>query len=97
MTSDSNGEHPTVRHTDELRANAEALRDLGDAEIAASDDPLTVVHNLYAALGALRDAWPAIAKSAGFEDGDEATEFTDDIRRGLTLAAAGFLDVRNSI
>lgn len=93
-----NRTHPTVAHTDGLRAAAEALRDLGD-EITASDDPLTVIRNLHAALDAVRDAWPAISRSAGFEDpfGQEPCEFTDDIKRGLDLAVSGLWAARNSI
>lgn len=91
--------HPTVRHTDELRASAEALRDLGSDVITASDDPLTVVRNLYAALDALKDAWPAISQSAGFEDpfGEDSCEFTEDIRRGFQLAVDGLWNASNSI
>ena len=93
------GLHSTVRHTDELRVTAEALRDLGHEEITSSDDPLTVVRNLYAVLDALKDAWPAISQSAGFEDpfGDDPCEFTEDIKRGLTLATEGLWDAQNSI
>lgn len=90
--------HPTVRLTDTLRIAAETLRALGPDQIAASDDPLTVVKNLYAALDALRDAWPAIATSAHFDDGDQATgDFTDDITRGLKLVVDGLWDAGNSI
>jgi hypothetical protein len=91
--------HSTVRHTDELRATAEALRDLGHDEITASDDPLTVVRNLYAALDAIKDAWPAISQSAGFEDpfGEDPFEFTEDVKRGLTLATEGLWNASNSI
>lgn len=91
--------HPTVRRTDELRATAEALRDLGNEEITASDDPLTVIRNLYAALDAIKDAWPAISQAAGFEDpfGDDPCEFTEDVKRGLAIAAEGLWDASNSI
>jgi hypothetical protein len=90
------GLHPSVSLTDQLRAAAEGFR---DAEIASTDDPLTIVKNLHATLEALRDAWPAVAKAASFEDpsGDEATEFTDDISRGLNLATSGLWDASNSI
>lgn len=91
--------HSTVRHTDELRATAEALRDLGFDEITASDDPLAVIRNLYATLDALKDAWPAISQSAGFEDpfGEDSFDFTEDIRRGLQLAVDGLWNASNSI
>ena len=93
--------HSTVRHTDELRAAAEKLRDLSFEEIASSDDPLTVVRNLHAALDALRSAWPAISQAAHF-DTPQAAEaasafFTDDIKRGLQLAADGLWDASHSI
>lgn len=91
--------HSTVRHTDELRATAEAFRDLGADEIAASDDPLTVVRNLYATLDAIKDAWPAISESARFEDlaSEDPCEFTEDVRRGLALATEGLWSASNSI
>lgn len=91
--------HPTVSHTDELRAAAEQLRDLGDKEIACSDDPLTVFRNLYAALGALRDAWPALSEAAGFEDffRSEDVTFTDDIKRGLQLVVDGLWSAQDAV
>jgi hypothetical protein len=91
--------HSTVRHTDELRATAEALRDLGHDEITGSDDPLTVIRNLYATLDALKDAWLAISQSAGFEDpfGKDPCEFTEDIKRGFALAVEGLWSAQNSI
>ena len=90
--------HSTVRLTDTIRIASETLRALGPDQIAASDDPLTVVKNLYASLDAIRDAWPAIATSAHFDDGNEATgAFTDDIARGLKLAADGLWDASNAI
>lgn len=91
--------HPTVSRTDDLRDAAEHLRDLGDKEIARSDDPLTVFRNLYAALAALRDAWPALSESAGFEDffSQEDITFTGDIKRGLQLAVDGLWSAQNAI
>lgn len=96
--------HPTVRYTDELRAAAESLRGLGGGQIAASDDPLTVVQNLRAALDAIRDAWPSVARSAGFADSgpqhddvEAVADFTDDIERGLKLAVDGMQTAVNSI
>lgn len=90
---------PTVRLTDALRENAEALRDLGAKQIAASGDPLTVFRNLHKTLAALRDAWPALSESAGFEDffNQEDATFTDDIRRGLSLTVDSMRDASNSI
>jgi hypothetical protein len=91
--------HSTVRYTDDLRAAAEQLRDLGNKEIARSDDPLTVFRNLYATLAALRDAWPALSESAGFEDffSHEDITFTDDIKRGLQLAVDGLWSAQDAI
>ncbi|MFB7500006.1 hypothetical protein ACFC09_35905 [Streptomyces sp. NPDC056161] len=91
--------HSTVSCTDDLRAAAERLRDLGDKEIARSDDPLTVFRNLYATLAALRDAWPALSEAAGFEDffSQEDITFTDDIKRGLHLAADGLWSAQDAI
>lgn len=91
--------HPTVSFTDDLRAAAEHLRDLGDTEIARSDDPLTVFRNLHAALDALRDAWPALSQAAGFEDffSQEDITFTDDIKRGLHLTADGLWSAQDAI
>ncbi|WP_344492097.1 hypothetical protein [Streptomyces enissocaesilis] len=91
--------HSTVSLTDDLRAAAEHLRDLGDTEIARSDDPLTVFRNLYATLDALRDAWPALSRAAGFEDffSQEDITFTDDIKCGLHLAADGLWSAQDAI
>lgn len=91
--------HSTVSCTDDLRAAAEALRDLGDKEIARLDDPLTVFRNLYATLDALRDAWPALSEAAGFEDffSQEEITFTDDIKRGLRLTVDGLWAAQNAI
>lgn len=91
--------HSTVRHTDELRAAAEALRDLDHDGIVRSDDPLTVFRNLYATLAALRDAWPALSESAGFEDffRQEDIAFTEDIKRGLQLATDGLWSAQDAI
>jgi hypothetical protein len=91
--------HPTVRHTDELRAAAEVFRDLGYDAIAKSDDPLTVVRNLYRTIDAINNVWPAIARSASFDDADVEANvaFAYDIRRGLKLAVDGLWDASNSI
>ncbi|HEY6117713.1 MAG TPA: hypothetical protein VI172_17295 [Candidatus Dormibacteraeota bacterium] len=91
--------HPTVQHTDELRAAAEALRDLGTDEITTADDPLTVFRNLHATIDALHDAWPALSQSAGFEEsfGQDSVEFTQDIERGLKLAVDGLWNAQGSI
>ena len=91
--------HPTVQLTDELRATAEKLRDLGHDGIVTSDDPLTVFRNLHATLDALRDAWPALSEAAGFEDfsNQEDLSFTDDIKRGLQLATDGLWTAQGSI
>lgn len=91
--------HPTVRLTDELRATAEALRDLDHEEIVRSDDPLTVFRNLYVTVAALRDAWPALSESAGFEDffRQEDVAFTEDIKRGLQLATDGLWSAQDAI
>lgn len=87
--------HPTVRHTDDLRAAATALRDLGLDEISASGAPLAVLRNLHAALDALKEAWPAISQSAGFEDpfGEDSFEFTEDVKRGIELAVDGLRNI----
>lgn len=91
--------HPTVRLTDELRAAAEQLRDLGHSQIAHSDDPLTVFRNLYATLDALLESWPALADAAGFRDffDEEDLGFIDDIGSGLTSVAAGLARAQDSI
>lgn len=91
--------HSTVNLTDALRAAAEGLRDLGHDEIVRSDDPLTVFRNLHATLAALRDAWPALSQSAGFEDffKQEDLTFTNDIKRGLQLTTDGLWAAQDSI
>ncbi|UOB09116.1 hypothetical protein MQE23_08625 [Streptomyces sp. HP-A2021] len=91
--------HPTVRLTDELRAAAEQLRDLGHSQIAHSDDPLTVFRNLYATFDALVEAWPALADAAGFRDffDEEDLGFVGDIEGGLKSAAAGLARAQDSI
>lgn len=82
-----------ARLTDELRQAAESLRDLDTDGIACTDDPLTVVTNLHATLAALKEAWPAVAKRAGFE----GELLAADVERGLLLASAGMWDARNAI
>lgn len=91
--------HSTVIRTDMLRAAAEQLRDLGSEEIVGSDDPLTVFRNLHAALDALREAWPALSKAAGFEDyfREEDVTFTEDIKRGLQLVTDGLWSAQDAI
>jgi hypothetical protein len=95
-----------VRFTGDLLVAATNLRDLGEAEIAASDDPVTMLRDLHAALDALREAWPSIAKAAHFDgpvDGEDSrsfatvADFTNRIRRGLDLAATGLWDATSSI
>jgi hypothetical protein len=96
--------HATVRYTDALRAAAEGLRDLDETEAVGSDDPLTVVTNLHATLDAIRDAWPAIAKSAGFggtdlhpDEAAHVTGFTKRIETGLDQAVSGMWDATSAI
>jgi hypothetical protein len=91
--------HPTVQFTDDLRAAAEKLRDLGADETARSDDPLTVFRNLHATIAALRDTWPALSEAAGFEDffNQEDVTFTDDIKRGLQLTTDGLWAAQDAI
>ncbi|MER5903073.1 hypothetical protein ABT150_23690 [Streptomyces mirabilis] len=95
-----------VRFTGDLLVAATNLRDLGDAEISASDDPVTMLRDLHAALDALRAAWPSVSKAAHFDgpiDGEDSrsfdavADFTDRIRRGLDLATAGLWDATSSI
>jgi hypothetical protein len=89
----------TARLTDELRAAAEGLRDLARDEIARSDDPLTVFRNLYAAVDALRDAWPALSEAAGFEDFFDRADipFVDTIPQALKAAADGLWAAQDAI
>lgn len=91
--------HPTVRYTDQLREAAGKLRDLDHDDIVRSDDPLTVVRNLHATLAALRDAWPAISESAGFEDHfkREDVAFVDKVQRGLQIATDGMWDATDGM
>lgn len=82
-----------ARLTDALREAAEGLRDLEPEGISCTDDPLTVVTNLHAALSALGEAWPTLARRAGVDQ----EIFSADVERGLSLARVGMWDARNSI
>lgn len=91
--------HETVRITDQLREAAQDLQHLDDGQITSTDDPLTMMSNLHTVLSILRDTWPALSEAAGFDDAthQEGLSFTEDILRGLTIAAEGLGTARNSI
>ncbi|MER5875409.1 hypothetical protein ABT119_05710 [Streptomyces sp. NPDC001910] len=80
-----------IHRTDELRAAAEAVSALRLDDFAAVDDPIAILRSLHATLHALHSVWPEVSIASGFEDpfGDDASEFTDDIERGLRLAEDG--------
>lgn len=96
----------TTRHTGALLEAATALMALGDEKISSNDDPLTMVRDLHAALFAIREVWPSIAKAAHFDTpmGDEdpqsfedVTAFVGDVQRGLDLVTAGLKRAADSI
>lgn len=87
-------EPSAVRCAEDLRAAAEAFSALRHDDLAAANDPVGILRSLHATLHALHQAWPDVSVVAGFEDpfGDDATEFSDDIERGLRLAEDGLLN-----
>jgi hypothetical protein len=95
-----------TQHTGALLEAATALRDLGDQQISASGDPLTMIRDMHASLSALQEAWPSVAKAAHFDapvaDEDpkafeEVAAFVNDIQRGLDLAVDGLRRAADSI
>lgn len=96
----------TTRHTGAVLEASAALMALGDEEISSNDDPLTMVRDLHAALFALREVWPSIAKAAHFDaamDNEDPKSFEDvtalvnDVQRGLDLAVDGLKRAADSI
>lgn len=88
---------------DMLREDATALAALGEEEIAATDDPLTLLRCLHAAVGALFEiAGPALAaarlnQEATTGEGPDVAAIHDNITKGLTQAHNALRDATDCV